>query len=145
MKLTAEQITALAKAGFQKDYVSAEEHEDGVGATVGVNFIKNAGTNQCRWYTPREALKEIGLFEKDETDFAREAMQREQNIAAEKEQLGNRVAATGLKKMVDWSWDDFRYQVGSMIEESEHFAARQYLMNHELVGFIIEDKETNHV
>jgi hypothetical protein len=52
---TPEQFKKLMAAGFKKNIVSAEEHEDGIGACAGVNFTKNGV-----WYTPRQALKEIG-------------------------------------------------------------------------------------
>lgn len=52
---------ALKAAGFKAVKVTAEEYEDGVGTAVGINYVKNAGTNAAVWYTEREAMKEAGL------------------------------------------------------------------------------------
>lgn len=44
----------LVAAGFKRVYVTREEYEDGVGTTIGVNYVK-AGV----WYTPTQAEAEI--------------------------------------------------------------------------------------
>jgi len=54
---TIGKLNEILKAnGFSSvGYVSAEEHEDGVGACVGLNFIKNGV-----WYTAKDAMEECG-------------------------------------------------------------------------------------
>lgn len=64
-----QQIAKLKAAGFEITRVSAEEHEDGIGACVGVNAIKNGV-----WYTMIHALREIG----ERVDFMK--MAREQGL-----------------------------------------------------------------
>ena len=62
-------------------------------------------------------------------------------IAAEKADLVARMEATGLTLRVDFSWDDFQFQVGSVIEQTEHFTAREYrLRGGEAIGFVIKDR-----
>lgn len=47
----------LAKEnGFKLEFVSGQEHTDGVGATVGMNFTKNDV-----WYTPKQFADECGF------------------------------------------------------------------------------------
>ena len=48
---------------------------------------------------------------------------------------------TGLEEQTDWSWDDFRFRVGEVLAESDRHVARKYLMNGEVIGFVIEKKK----
>ena len=62
-------------------------------------------------------------------------------VETERAELIARIEATGLQNQVDWSWDDFRYSIGAVIEETEHFTARQYLLRpDEVLGFVIKQK-----
>jgi hypothetical protein len=50
-------VKFVEKTGnFKARYVTAEEHEDGIGACAGQNYTKNGV-----FYTETEALEEIGL------------------------------------------------------------------------------------
>lgn len=49
-------------------------------------------------------------------------------------------AATGLEKQVDFSWDDFRFELGKTLDETAHFVAREYKMNGEVIGFVVKEK-----
>ena len=53
MKNEASKEQRLAAAGFRRVYVTREEYEDGIGTTVGINYVKNGV-----WYTPKQAEAE---------------------------------------------------------------------------------------
>ena len=57
MKLNLNNLKKLyAKHGFIYTFVSEDEHEDGIGAVVGQNFVKNGV-----FYSSMDAAREIGL------------------------------------------------------------------------------------
>jgi len=62
-----EQAQKVRRAGYTLEYVTEEEHENGVGATVGINAIRDGV-----WYTLRQALSGIG----ERTDFHALAVER---------------------------------------------------------------------
>lgn len=68
--------------------------------------------------------------------------QEKENELEDARILAARVANnTGLEEQADWSWDDFRFRVGKVLAESDKHVAREYLMNDEVIGFVIEKKK----
>ena len=66
------------KNGFEYEFVSQEEREDGVGVCVGDNYIKNG-----IWYTKQQMVSEVGLELKRRT-----VRSSEKAIIEEMEQVG---------------------------------------------------------
>ena len=66
-QIEREQAQKVHDAGFAVVNVTAEEFEDGVGATVGLNAVKDEV-----FYSLRQALREIG----ESVDFMALALER---------------------------------------------------------------------
>lgn len=74
--------------------------------------------------------------EADETARAREATRKAERAAL----VESTKKETGLEEHGDWSWDDYRFDVGEEIASSEHFVARKYFCDKDLIGFVIKEK-----
>lgn len=82
-------------------------------------------------------------------DAERSARKAEQEREREREHaLDNEAAAlsstarqaTGLSEKWDLSFDDDRFTLLEVIAESEHYVARKYACNGEVIGFVIKEK-----
>ena len=53
------------EAGFRLVWISVEEHERGIGESVGwnaVRVVQSMSGFQIRYYTPQEALQDIAIY-----------------------------------------------------------------------------------
>lgn len=92
-----------------------------------------------------QALDEINrgvdvvLAEIAERDAEAEAQR--QQYEREPVELVKRVqAATGLEEHADFSWDDFRFDLGKTLDETVHFMAREYKFDDKVIGFVVKQK-----
>ena len=80
----------LIANGFRAVYVTAEQYEDGVGTTVGTNYVKGVV-----FYTEGQALREIGIVRKasrtDEKGY-------HYNVEADTEQVRAEAVADALRQ-----------------------------------------------
>lgn len=80
----------LIDNGFRAIRVNADEYEDGVGAGIGINYVKNGV-----WYTEGQALREIGIVRKaTRTDEKRFNF----TVEADTEQARNEAVEDALKQ-----------------------------------------------
>ena len=105
-----------------------------------------------QWYDDAEDRKVWLVWHNDETtcqaNIARQEQERHTMLAkhqdreAEQRALIAKVSSeTGLAERQDWSWDDYRFSLGNELARTEHFVARQYLTDGQVIGFSIKDAD----
>lgn len=64
----------------------------------------------------------------------------ETQLKAERDKLSKTIKSVdGSEEHTDWSWDDFRFSLGRVLLESDHYEAREYLEDGKVIGFTIKD------
>jgi len=71
----------------------------------------------------------------------RAAKDHERALKLEADGLADAVATeTNLAEQQDWSWDDYRFSLGEVLNESEHYTAREYKDGGTVIGFTVKKK-----
>lgn len=146
------QNALLRKHGYTWRKVSDEDIEDGVAhGTAGWQLEASYDGPFSVDIPIARALDEIkrgkdvvhaelrAQIETDKVERARYVAEAAQ-IEAERVELAERLGQT-MEHQSDWSWDDFRYSLGDVIEETEHWVARQYLESVNVIGFVVKPKK----
>lgn len=124
---------------WQKEYADFDEYEEGEPSKWVLFSPDRRAVSVAQALDEIERGAEVVLAEIAQQEA--EAERAHQEYKREPVDLAARVqAATGLEKQVDWSWDDFRFELGATLDETTHFVAREYKMNGEVIGFAVKEK-----
>lgn len=125
---------------WSKEYADFDEYEEGEPSQWVLFSPDRRPVSVAQALDEIERGAEVVLAEIAQAEA--EAEQARQAYEAEPVELAARVqAATGLaKEPADFSWDDFRFGLGATLDETPHFAAREYKFNDKVIGFVIKKK-----
>jgi len=134
-------------------HYSDEDIEDGIGgresgwdyssgALVGLiksGRIVNIDGVECK--SIKELFDAYESIPQQRKAYTEVQEQKKNQLSTEKnEVIRSASARSGKEQCADFSWDDFRFSLGVTLAESEHFVAREYKANDEVIGFVVKDK-----
>jgi len=134
-------------------HYSDEDIEDGIGGresgwdySSGALFdlIKSGrvvSLNGIECITIKELYDAYETIPQQRKEYTEAQEQKKNQLLTEKNDVIRFASVkSGKEQCADFSWDDFRFSLGTILAESEHFVAQEYKANDEVIGFVVKDK-----